>query len=174
MFSSTTIANYFMVKAWEQDRDITAIHLQPLVYMANGWFLANRSKRLIYDDIEAWHYGPVIPVLFHRASDFGTRPIKELIAEPFGYGPPEFLPKDVQEFLDLCANTFGHWSGGQLLRRVTEAGTPWAAARAKNPEMDYGLPIHYQDIQAYYSALLAEKETQETTEAHGSTQPAGA
>ena len=70
-YSSKAIANLIL----DLDRDngirIDPMKLQKLVYISHGWNLAIHGKPLISDPIQAWQYGPVIPVLYHEFKNSG-------------------------------------------------------------------------------------------------------
>ena len=37
MYSSITVANYFLKKAWSEETDLTQMQVLKLVYIAHGW-----------------------------------------------------------------------------------------------------------------------------------------
>ena len=53
----------------------TPMHVLKLVYLSHGWMLGLHDKALIYEAVEAWQYGPVIPSLYYRYKAFGGDPI---------------------------------------------------------------------------------------------------
>ncbi|AYJ01535.1 hypothetical protein CWO85_03495 [Candidatus Phytoplasma ziziphi] len=54
------IAKYFLNK----DSSINKTKLQKLLYYSQGYFLAKYNTVLFNETIEAWIYGPVIPVIY--------------------------------------------------------------------------------------------------------------
>ena len=63
-FSAAAVANEFLHLAHRDDRPITPLKMQKLVYFAHGWHLAITGAPLISEPIQAWQYGPVISSLY--------------------------------------------------------------------------------------------------------------
>ena len=78
-FSAAAIANEFLELAWQQDKSITPLKMQKLVYFAHGWYLALFSEPLIGEAIQAWKYGPVIGSLYRLLKQYGNGAIRESI-----------------------------------------------------------------------------------------------
>ncbi len=110
-YSALDIANYFLFKAQQEDQELLSnLKLQKLVYYAQGINLAMRSKPLFGDSIEAWNYGPVVPVLYHLYKPHGAGCIP---------ADPEFDPSSIDqntvEFLDEIFEAFGQFSAIRLM-----------------------------------------------------------
>jgi uncharacterized phage-associated protein len=75
--SADAIANYFLGRADHEDRPLTPMHIQKLVYYAHAWYLAldDQGRPLINEPIEAWRHGPVIRSLYREFAGFGNRPV---------------------------------------------------------------------------------------------------
>ena len=111
---------------------LTNLQLQKLLYIAHMLWLGERGEPLVEESFEAWDYGPVVPVVYHRAKCFGARAIRWLDA------PSEIDDPDVREHLDDVVNKLGGLTGGQLV-----AITHWnkgAWAKRYRPELN-GLRI---------------------------------
>ena len=66
IYSALTIADWIINKHLEKDRyPVDALRLQKLVYLSFGWFWAVYKKDLFEDEIQAWKYGPVIPLVYY-------------------------------------------------------------------------------------------------------------
>ena len=70
MYSAIAVANCFLDIADAQSRPITPLKIQKLVYIAHGWHLAIYEEPLIVELVEAWKWGPVIPLLYHEFKNF--------------------------------------------------------------------------------------------------------
>jgi len=154
MYSSATIADYFIYKGSHEKIRLTPMQLLKLVYIAHGWYLGNHGKPLIYDEIQAWHFGPVIPVLYRMIKHNGPKPLKTFVRSPDRAGKEELLPNDVQHFLNLVWKEYRNYSGSELSRLTHQPGAPWAQARKKHPYAQYNVPISNEIIQAYYRAKV--------------------
>jgi uncharacterized phage-associated protein len=79
MHSSLAIANEFLKRARDEQRALTQMHLQKLVYLAHGWNLAVNGRELIEDEFEAWEFGPVVRKLYNALSKYGKSTVTRLI-----------------------------------------------------------------------------------------------
>lgn len=73
MYSAIDIAQYFLDRAKEENRPVSNLKLQKLVYLAHGFYLViTGGQPLLIEPIEAWSYGPVINELYHKYKQFGS------------------------------------------------------------------------------------------------------
>ncbi len=126
--------------------NVTNLQLQKLLYIAHMFHLGSRDAKLIDGHFEAWDYGPVEPVLYHKLKAFGGNPIPEDILSyypPFEQGDAEF------ETIKWVVDTLGAVPASKLV-----AITHWdkgAWARHYNPGIK-GIVIPDQDIIKEYDA----------------------
>lgn len=67
MYKVLDIAELFIYLAnFDGDNTLSYNKLQKMLYYAQGWYSANYNKRLFNDKIEAWKYGPVIPIIYNK------------------------------------------------------------------------------------------------------------
>jgi uncharacterized phage-associated protein len=71
--TAAAVANYFIDKALEEDRELTPMKLIKLIYLAHGWRLGWTQLPLIGEAIKAWKYGPVIESLYQSFKRYGGR-----------------------------------------------------------------------------------------------------
>lgn len=73
--SALELAKYIVTKCINDDKPITNLYLQDILYKIQKEWLRNKS-RAFYDDFEAWRFGPVIPnVHYYFVGCFGVMPI---------------------------------------------------------------------------------------------------
>lgn len=127
--SSVAVANYFIQKGLEEGRPITPMQALKLVYIAHGWHLGYSGSPLISDAVEAWKFGPVIPVLYHEIKVFGANPIDSLISLWDGRGGkvshPMIHDPKLAKFLDSVWMAYREMNGLQLSTLTHQMGTPW-------------------------------------------------
>ncbi|HYM19622.1 MAG TPA: type II toxin-antitoxin system antitoxin SocA domain-containing protein [Candidatus Kapabacteria bacterium] len=115
------IANYFIEKAYENNKPISNKKLQKLVYYAQVWFLVHYNTKLFRDKIEAWIHGPAIPALYskYRRFSYGNLP-----------QPTESinLPNSITAFLDEVWRVYGKLDANYL-EQLTHSELPWQQAR---------------------------------------------
>ena len=105
-----------------------------MVYMAHGLTLAVTDKPLIHDRIEAWKYGPVIPLLYHELKRWGNTQVPYLNycgTEPSLNNEIVQNRKDLFEYIltepqrkiiDLIVEHYKDWSFTDLQRLCHEPG----------------------------------------------------
>ena len=136
----------------------TPFHLIKMVFISHGRTLAALNQPLIHDRIEAWKYGPVIPVLYHELKIWGNAPVQAL--RYCGTVPgnnqeadserkaffKSVLSGDERHIIDHVVGDYGSWSFSDLRRLCHEPGSPWASHYDKK----FGTEIPDSTIQAYY------------------------
>src|SRR5262245_61420633 len=85
-FDAKAVANRFLNLARLEEKNLTPMKLQKLVYYAQGWCLGLNDCPIINEQVEAWQYGPVIPTLYHTFKEFGNGAITAL-ARQYDIGP---------------------------------------------------------------------------------------
>lgn len=120
--SSLSIAEFFIRKAGEEGVPLRPMKLLKLVYLAHGWHLGLTGQPLISDTVEAWQYGPVIPVLYHQVKLFRNQPIA---AAAVNF--PK-CPETLRVFLDSVWSAYKGYTDGQLSTLTHEARSPWDIA----------------------------------------------
>lgn len=127
---------------------LTPLQLLKLVYISHGWNLAINGAPLINDRIEAWQYGPVVPILYHKIKGFRSSPVRNPI--PDGDTP---LSDAETRLIDSVFATYGRYSGGQLSAMTHQPGTPWATAweHGRNSEITNDM------IAEHYKRLAIER-----------------
>jgi len=117
-FSAITIARYFIEKS---EGTKTPMQLNKLTYIAHGWSLAIFDRPLIIEDIEAWEYGPIIPLLYHAFLKYGGNPVpyKKIVET-------NSIKDDVKALLDKILDVYGVYEGVYLSALTHQKGTPWS------------------------------------------------
>lgn len=153
---SSLLVSDYIVNSYE--RALTPFHLIKLVFMSHGRTLAALGRPLIRDRVEAWKYGPVIPVLYHELKVWGDRPVQTL--HYCGTAPGveskrhEFfasvLPHDERSIIDDVAKEYGGWSFGDLRLLCHGPGSPWD----QHYDGNFGTEIPDSTIRSYYTGEM--------------------
>lgn len=138
------VAAFFIDLAQKQneaDRGdlLTNMRLQKLLYFAQGWCLARYGKPLFNAPIEAWHYGPVVPEVYHHYKVFGRQGIVTSDQTP----NEAFTPEEHELLLDI-AREYDRYSTAELVNMSHEENAPWSHT-AQSEE------ISSQAMRAYFS-----------------------
>lgn len=132
---STEIANEFIRRALANNRLLTQMQLQKLVYIAHGWYLAINNTALTNDSPQAWDYGPVYPLLWEALKGYGSNPVTETIkVGDTGVGcfmdnahEEVFasLNEEQSEFIDKIYGMYSVFHAFQLSAMTHRQDTPW-------------------------------------------------
>lgn len=82
-YTPGAVINFFLECSWNSSNFISPMHLQKLLYFAQGWYLAKFNDEkdtivpLINEPFQAWEYGPVISSVYHEFKSFGANKIRE-------------------------------------------------------------------------------------------------
>lgn len=71
-----SVANLLLDIADEQQRPITNLALQKLLYFAHAIYLIETGNPLVSGYFEAWRYGPVHPAVYKAFQEAGDKPIE--------------------------------------------------------------------------------------------------
>lgn len=100
---------------------ITNLKLQKLLYYLQGFWLATYNSPLFEEEIEAWTYGPVVPIVYDVFKKYGKEAIptsKE--------GTDYILDTDEEERLfEEIYQLYNQFTASALVR-MTHNETPWA------------------------------------------------
>jgi uncharacterized phage-associated protein len=145
IYLPTNIANYFLSRA-KQDgiKDMTPMKLIKLVYFSYAWNLAIFERKLFYENIEAWKYGPVVPSIYHEFKRFGNSTI-ERYAVNFEFENDEMCypvinrnDKDTIGVVEAVWSAYKNYNGWELSQITHEPNSPWniAYSIAENSPID--------------------------------------
>lgn len=135
MKDSTKIANEFIKRAMINNKPLTQMQLQKLVYIAHGWYLAIHDTALTSDSTQAWDYGPVYPLLWEALKNYGSRPVKkrikvgDTIAGCFMDNADEEVVANLtieqSIFIDEIYKKYAKFDAFQLSAMTHKQDTPW-------------------------------------------------
>ena len=146
MTSAIAVAQTFLDLAKKDGKSLSNMQLQKLVFFAHGVYLAAFDVPLIYEDIKAWSFGPVIPELYEELRKFGRYPVDTELAP---HTRTDVL-KNGAEILAINAvwKAYKQHSAGQLSKISHLPGTPWDQVWNKNDDRYQTIPA--QLIKEYY------------------------
>jgi uncharacterized phage-associated protein len=163
-FNATAVANEFLKIARNNGEAMTSMKLQKLVFYAHGWSLALADDPLIFNRIEAWDYGPVIPDLYQVFKHYGNEPISALGQEVVVRDRKMVLttptldecPRDAeragaQKIVERVWQQYGKFTAARLSNATHAPGTPWEKVY-KPGERNILIPNPL--IKAYFETLV--------------------
>lgn len=131
-YSTIAVANTILELAEKKNIKISPMKMQKLIYYAQAWYYSLNNEPLIDEHFSRWHYGPVIPSLYHKLKYYGANNITSKI------GDLEFINNDtvfvepvikdnlIGQFLDRILEVYGSFSAEQLSNMTHQEGTAWA------------------------------------------------
>lgn len=69
------LAEYIITKCTVDNRPITNLQLQKILYFIQVEFLQNFNQPAFNEEIEAWKFGPVVPEVYYRYSGYVGLPL---------------------------------------------------------------------------------------------------
>lgn len=124
--SALDVANYLIMRVSVENRFLDPLMLQKILYYAQCWSLAEQSQPLFDDEIQAWTWGPVVPVVWKAYS--GRAPIIPRDDLYF-----EQLNDEQKEIIESLWCSYRDFSGPKL-SRMTHKEEPWIKARGRTRE----------------------------------------
>ena len=103
----------------EHGDTISNLKLQKLLYYMQGFHLAYFNAPFFNEPIEAWTFGPVVPVVFQEFKRYKQRAIN-----PANYSDELVLTEDEQQLFDMVYGEYNRFSAVTLMNMTHNEG-PW-------------------------------------------------
>jgi len=108
--------------AERSDWALTNLQMQKILYLAHMVYLGqNAGEPLIREAFEAWDYGPVCPILYHKLKIYGADPVGNIFRS---YTELEEGSREA-EILKEALDSLGSLSGGKLVAITHRKGGAW-------------------------------------------------
>jgi uncharacterized phage-associated protein len=143
-YGALEIANKIICKSASEDCGelVSNLKLQKLLYYMQGFHLAYFNTPLFNEDIEAWLYGPVVPVVYNKYKRYGNKGIGK-------NGAISISLDDAQE--DLFYDVFSVYSiySASGLMNLTHKEPPW-----KTTETGAGNVISHKKMKDFFKTRI--------------------
>ncbi|WP_076401004.1 Panacea domain-containing protein [Insolitispirillum peregrinum] len=158
-FDGRAVANMILDICEDQDRQITNLSLQKIIYFCHVWSLIEIGKPLIKHSFEAWQYGPVLQYLYREFKDFDRRPISSRATkidpmsgkrEKVDY---QFDPV-TQELIERVVNFYSRLPAGELVELSHAEGGPWHRVWNHGGMVNAGMKIDNEQIREFYAHVV--------------------
>lgn len=126
-YSVLAVGNAFIELSLKDERPVTNMKLQKLVYIAHGFALALNHEGLFKEPVHAFQWGPVIPELYNAVKHFGRQPITSMIQLPPGEASIVLGDKAsvAATIIEMVWKKYGKFTAAQLSTLTHRDGTPW-------------------------------------------------
>lgn len=121
-YSALEVAKYVINHEHNEDRPITNLRLQKLLYFVQAKVLVETGEPCFEDEMEAWEYGPVVPIVYEAYKKYGNLPIIE------EQQITEKIKASIQNNIGEILNYFGSTPTFGLVQ-ITHGQTPWIEAK---------------------------------------------
>ena len=120
--------------------DMTNMKLQKFLYFAQIISLAKNRKPLFSEEIQAWQYGPVVPVVYELYKDKGVETIRPEADERCETDP------NLEIILNMVFELYNKYSSRQLVE-ITHKHAPWKDVYKPD---ERGIVITNSSIENFY------------------------
>lgn len=104
IYSAMAVANYIINKCYQDNKPVSNLQLQKLLYFAWIGYYKKTKKTLFWDAICAWQFGPVVPEVYYEYCVYGGRPINIRCEIEIGENDALLLDDVINEYVDIPVN----------------------------------------------------------------------
>lgn len=128
--------------------EVSNLQLQKMLYIAQVLYIGQSPKHhhLFRDKFEAWDYGPVAPVVYHKFKMFGSRPIQRWAFPDFN----ENCSSDENRFIKDISKSLISIKPSNLVGLTHRSGTGWEKNYVPGAK---GVIISEQDMLDEYDSV---------------------
>lgn len=152
------VARYIVNYSNKKDYDISNLRLQKLLYFVQAYYLAftDEHKPCFKEKIEAWDFGPVVPVAYQEFKQYGSNNIPAITnyfnvrnkniwtAEKQVFSENAIPPRD-KKIIESVVDQFSDYSTTSLVS-ITHSQDPWLNAYVPY----YNNEITQESIREYF------------------------
>lgn len=84
MVDALTVGNSILDRAQQENKDITPMKLQKLIYCLYKEYYKSTGRSLFNERFEAWKYGPVLRSVYDAFKKYGSNAIKDFFTSQDG------------------------------------------------------------------------------------------
>ena len=140
MYHALDVAEYVIHYEHSKGRSISNLRLQKLLYFVQAQFWVSNNHACFSDSMQAWKFGPVIPVVYRKYMFYGSLDFPQsLVTETDKIADED--QEQIEKALDLCAE----YSTSTLIA-LTHGQQPWKEAYAREGDKT----ISNDSMQAYF------------------------
>lgn len=137
-YSALDVAKYVINYELSQDRSVTNLRLQKLLYFVQAKVLMETGEPCFNDEMQAWEYGPVVPVVYHAYAEYRNFSIQKQEYE-------SEIAQNIKAYIKDILNYFANTETFELVQ-ITHCQKPWIEAREKGNRQ----PISIDAIREYF------------------------
>ena len=145
-YDSVILAKFLLALAYSKGKVLNVTKVQKLLYMAYGFFLAEKDRVLISESPKAWPFGPVFPKT-RKKVNFSQ--VISIDSEEFSE-----LKNDIEvcEFFNTLIDKYSKYTASQLSEWSHAEGGPWDLT-TKQKGFKWNSSIDDDLIKNYFSTI---------------------
>lgn len=157
-YDGRAVANFILDSCQQQQRGVTNLALQKIVYFCHAWSLTAFERPLIRHNFEAWQHGPVLQYLYREFKVFDSRPItaRATRIDPAS-GKKVVVTYDFDDatrhLLVPVIEFYSRLSPFDLVDMTHAPGGPWHKVWHHGGSINPGMKIDDRDIATFYSRI---------------------
>ena len=134
-YDALTVARYIINQCNKTQIDVSNLKLQKLLYYVQATFLVINKKECFKEQIEAWDFGPVVPIVYNEFKKYGSNNIPRIETYiDLDFDSPTFFKKinydeniineNDKNYINQVIEHFGKFSAFELVEK-THNEDPW-------------------------------------------------
>ena len=141
-----TVALYILGQRHKLGQPTTPLDLIKLTYLSHGWHLGIYGIPLIEETVQAWPYGPVVPIVYERFKSYRGNRI-DIVPEDNS----DELHDRQRGVIDATLEAYANYDSWSLSAITHKPGTPWYQVHNSG----FPQPIPNDMIQQHYAELYS-------------------
>lgn len=127
-YSALEVAKYVINHEHNNGREISNLRLQKLLYFVQAKVLVETGDPCFDDVMEAWDYGPVVPVVYHKYKIYGSWDIQisDVLVD---------IEDRIRTFIDAMLDYCRNYPTYQLVE-ITHKQDPWIQAHQRGTKSE--------------------------------------
>ncbi|MDY6148973.1 MAG: DUF4065 domain-containing protein [Porphyromonas sp.] len=117
MYSVGDIAKYIISYSYAINKPVSNLKLQKLLYFVQGESYERNGQPLFEEDMYAWQFGPVVPLVYYEYCNYVSMPILEKYDVSIDEESKDIIESVIDEHKDNSV-----WL---LVNMTHEKGSPW-------------------------------------------------
>ena len=143
-YDANDLAKYIVNKCVVENRPISNLQLQKILYFIQYNYLRNFVRPAFYNKIEAWKYGPVVPDVYEKYTFMGGN----VIINKYDINPLSIFEIEEENILvDDITETCRAVDPWALVRKVHKKGGPWQLVYEEGKRNEITIENIYRYIQ---------------------------
>lgn len=129
MYSALDISEYVFYYYNSHDSFISNLKLQKVLYFLQAEYLVETKEPLFYEPIEAWDFGPVVPIVYKKYAMYGAASIF-ICHKTSTYK----IKATDREIIDRVLDCLKEYTATDLVT-ITHRQSPWRKAYFENKDI---------------------------------------